>query len=136
MPAAMIRALTELGVAGALTGLVVSTGSRVRYHRRAGWEQDVPRRIMAFAARAKCRGLRVGLPRRQLVRPRANAMIELLACLSLASQDQINGDGTRKTAFRHGWHSRHSWRISIGRRDARARRLRPGPSFGGSEKCR
>jgi len=56
MPAAMIRALTELGFAGALTGLVVSTGTRVRYHRRAGWEHDVPRRILAFAARGKWLG--------------------------------------------------------------------------------
>jgi hypothetical protein len=56
MPAAMIRALTELGVAGALTGLVVSTGTRVRYHRRTGWEHNVPRRVMAFAAHAKRRG--------------------------------------------------------------------------------
>src|ERR1700757_4808733 len=53
MPAAMIRALTELGFAGALTGLVVSIGTRVRYHSRAGWEHDVPRRILAFAARGK-----------------------------------------------------------------------------------
>ena len=99
MPAAMIRALTELGVAGALTGVVVSTGTRVRYHRRARWEHDVPGRIMAFAAREKA-GLRVGLRRWQLVRLRTSAMIELLACLSRV-RIRFNGDGTRKTTFRH-----------------------------------
>src|ERR1700720_3988325 len=100
MPAAMIRALTELGFAGALTGLVVSTGTRGRYHRRAGWEHDVPRRIMAFAARAKWQGGRVGLRGRGLGRLRLRAMIEFLACLSRV-RIRLNGDGTRKTTVRH-----------------------------------
>src|ERR1700746_1764250 len=87
MPAAMIRALTELGFAGALTGLVVSTGTRVRYHRRAGWEHDVPRRILAFAARGKLARVTGWFAWPGLVRLGANAMVELLACL--ACQDPI-----------------------------------------------
>jgi hypothetical protein len=55
MPAAMIRALTELAAAGALAGLAVSIGTRVRYHSRAGCGHSVPRRILAIGS-AKPRG--------------------------------------------------------------------------------
>jgi len=48
MPAAMIRALTELAAAGALAGLAVSIGTRVRYHSRAGCGHSVPRGILAI----------------------------------------------------------------------------------------
>jgi phosphoglucosamine mutase len=55
MPAAMIRALTELPVAGALVGLAVSIGTRVRYHSRERRGHHVPRRILAIS-RIKRRG--------------------------------------------------------------------------------
>ena len=79
MPAAMIRALTELPVTGALAGLAVSIGTRVRYHSRAGCGHHVPRGILAISKIKRrvmswllCHAVRKGR--------RATAMIELLAC--------------------------------------------------------
>src|SRR5579864_7806214 len=87
MPAAMIRALTELGLAGALTGLVVSTGTRVRYHSRAGREHNVPRRIMAFACAKTGEGN--GLVASLAAGAAARRRDDRIAGLPLASQDPI-----------------------------------------------